>query len=43
MTITEGKCYSVAELNGYLREAGFQDAKFIPTAADRSVIIARKG
>ena len=42
MTITEGKCYSVAEINGFLREAGFQDAEFIPTAADRSVIIARK-
>jgi hypothetical protein len=42
MTITEGKCYSVAEINGYLREAGFQDAQFIPAAADRSVIIVRK-
>jgi hypothetical protein len=42
MTITEGKCYSVAEINGYLRAAGFQDGQFIPTAADRSVIIAGK-
>ena len=42
MTITEGKCYSVAEIDGYLREAGFQHAQFIPTAADRSVIIGRK-
>jgi hypothetical protein len=42
MTITEGKCYSVAEIDGYLRQAGFQHAQFIPTAADRSVIIGRK-
>ena len=42
MTITEGKCYSVKEINGYLREAGFQEGKFIPTGADRSVIIACK-
>ena len=42
MTITEGKCYSVTEINGYLREAGFRDPEFIPTAADRSVVIARK-
>jgi hypothetical protein len=42
MTITEGKCYSVAEINGYLRESGFREPQFIPTAADRSVIIARK-
>ena len=42
MTITEGKCYSVAEIDGYLCEAGFQQAQFIPTAADRSVIIGRK-
>jgi len=42
MTITEGKCYSVAEVNGYLREAGFEGPQFIATAADRSVIIGRK-
>ena len=42
VTITEGKCYSVAEVNGYLREAGFQEGQFILTAADRSVIIGRK-
>jgi 3-hydroxy-5-methyl-1-naphthoate 3-O-methyltransferase len=42
MTITEGKCYSVAEIEAYLRKAGFRDARFCPTAADRSVITARK-
>lgn len=42
MTITEGKCYSVAEINSYLHAAGFRDPRFLPTAADRSVITARK-
>jgi predicted O-methyltransferase YrrM len=42
MTITEGKCYSVAEINGYLHASGFRDSTFLPTAADRSVITARK-
>ncbi|HEV7926167.1 MAG TPA: methyltransferase [Verrucomicrobiae bacterium] len=42
MTITEGKCYSEREIDGYLTEAGFGDIAFAPTAADRSVITARK-
>lgn len=42
MNITEGKCYSVTEMEGYLREAGFVEPKFLPTAADRSVLTARK-
>jgi predicted O-methyltransferase YrrM len=42
MTITEGKCYSEKEMAGYLAEAGFGDVAFAPTAADRSVITARK-
>ena len=42
MHSTEGKCYSVAEMNGYLTEAGFTGMEYHPTAADRSVIIARK-
>ena len=42
MTITEGKCYSVAEIEAYLQEAGFGDVRFCPTVADRSVITARK-
>jgi hypothetical protein len=42
MTITEGKCYSEKEMTGYLAEAGFGDFAFAPTAADRSVITARK-
>jgi hypothetical protein len=42
MTITEGKCYSEKEMAGYLAEAGFGDVAYAPTAADRSVITARK-
>ena len=42
MHSTEGKCYSVAEMEAYLREVGFAEMRFIPTAADRSVITARK-
>ena len=42
MNITEGKCYSVNEMQGYLREAGFGDFGFIETAADRSVITAKR-
>jgi hypothetical protein len=42
MTITEGKCYSEGELAEYLQEAGFGDVKHTSTAADRSIITARK-
>ena len=42
MNITEGKCYSVAEMEGYLTAAGFTAPQYLPTAADRSVITATK-
>jgi len=42
MTITEGKCYSVAEIDGYLQTAGFITPQYVPTAADRSAITAQK-
>ncbi len=42
MTITEGKCYSEKEMAQFLAEAGFADFRHAPTAADRSVITARK-
>ena len=42
MTITEGKCYSEKEMADFLAEAGFADFRHAPTAADRSVITARK-
>ncbi|MHB8522822.1 MAG: methyltransferase [Limisphaerales bacterium] len=42
MTITEGKCYSVREMEDFLSQAGFSDVNHLPTAADRSIMTARK-
>jgi predicted O-methyltransferase YrrM len=42
MTVTEGKCYSVGELETYLGAAGFDGVQYIPTAGDRSAVTGRK-
>ena len=42
MSVTEGKCYSTAEMETLLAEAGFRDFHYEPTVADRSFITARK-
>jgi len=42
MHATEGKCYSIAEISGLLRAAGFENPRFQETAADRSIITAAK-
>ena len=42
MFSTEGKCYSMREMQNMLGEAGFSDVKLVPTAAHRSVITAQK-
>ena len=42
MHSTEGRCYSIAEMEDCLSEAGFVEMRFIPTAADRSLITAAK-
>lgn len=42
MSVTEGKCYSIAEMETLLGEAGFTAFTFAETAADRSVITACK-
>jgi SAM-dependent methyltransferase len=42
MSVTEGKCYSIAEMETLLGEAGFVDCRYAPTVADRSVITAVK-
>ena len=42
MHSTEGRCYSVAEMEGELARIGFVEIQFRPTAASRSVISARK-
>jgi SAM-dependent methyltransferase len=40
MHSTEGRCYSVAEMDALMRDTGFDPARFIPTAADRSLVVA---
>ena len=42
MHATEGKCYSVTEMESYLSEAGFRDFHFAPTAVHRSILTARR-
>lgn len=42
MAVTEGRCYSVAEMEAWLKETGFTDFSHHPTVADRSVVTARK-
>lgn len=42
MNVTEGKCYSLAEMESLLGEAGFTGMQFTPTAIDRSIVTARK-
>lgn len=42
MSVTEGKCYSIAEMERLLGAAGFVEVRYAPTVADRSVITARK-
>jgi SAM-dependent methyltransferase len=42
MHSSEGRCYGVSEMRSLLLDAGFDDVRFIPTVADRSVIVARR-
>lgn len=42
MSVTEGKCYSIAEMETLLAEAGFRACRYEPTVADRSFITAHK-
>ena len=42
MVTTEGKCYSVKEMQELLEEAGFTDVAYKPTILDRSIVTARK-
>ncbi len=43
MAITEGKCYATSEMTPLLSKTGFQEVSFIPSVADRSLMIAKKG
>jgi hypothetical protein len=42
MFLSEGKCYSIAEMEDVLGEAGFSNITCRPTVLNRSVITARK-
>src|SRR4030095_14037261 len=42
MHSTEGRCYSVTEMESYLRQVGFRNCSFHTTAAARSIITAEK-
>jgi hypothetical protein len=42
MHSTEGRCYSVAEIGGLMRRAGFVDVDVRPTIGDRSAIVGRR-
>ncbi len=42
MFSTEGKCYSISEMEEMLDETGFSEMKYVPTVANRSVIIGEK-
>jgi len=42
MTITEGKCYSEKEMKDLLTQTGFTQIQYSSTAADRSIMTARK-
>lgn len=42
MFLSEGKCYSVKEMEDTLRETGFKDVAFKPAAYNRSVVTATK-
>lgn len=42
MHSTRGKCYSVAEMDGMLGNAGFTDTRFVPTTCNRSLLLASK-
>ena len=43
MHSSEGRCYSVAEMESYLVDAGFKDVTYIAGAAARGAVSARKG
>lgn len=42
MNITEGKCYSEKEMADFFGASGFENMRYFPTVADRSVITASK-
>jgi O-methyltransferase domain/Dimerisation domain len=43
MHACEGRCYGISEMRELLHDSGLKDVRFVPTLADRSVIVATKG
>jgi acetylserotonin N-methyltransferase len=42
MHVTQGRCYSVAEMEAWLAEAGFAEPQAVPSAVGRSALVVRK-
>jgi SAM-dependent methyltransferase len=42
MHVTQGRCYSVAEMASWLNNAGFETPSEVPTGAGRSALVARR-
>jgi 2-polyprenyl-3-methyl-5-hydroxy-6-metoxy-1,4-benzoquinol methylase len=42
MFLSEGKCYSFAEMKDLMEETGFKDIELRPTILNRSIIVGRK-
>jgi predicted O-methyltransferase YrrM len=42
MHVTQGRCYSVAEMGEWLEEAGFKAPEVVPSAVLRSALVARR-
>lgn len=42
MHSSEGRCYSVAEMETYLTDGGFSDVSYVAGAAARGIVMARK-
>ena len=43
MHVTQGRCYSVAEIESWLVDAGFAFRGLVPSAIGRSAILAERG
>ena len=42
MHVTQGRCYSVREMAGWMQETGFRAPTEVPSAVGRSALVARK-
>jgi predicted O-methyltransferase YrrM len=40
--VTQGRCYSVSEMSSWMMEAGFDSPRGVPSAINRSALVARK-